>query len=354
VSTYVVPFDDAAACDVATSGGKAARLADLSRSGVRVPPGFVVRADAWRDFLAEGDREREITGVLERLGPSPRPEEIERAGQEIRGTLAVESPPERLREDVERAYLALAERLGEENPAVAVRSSATLEDAEAASFAGQFDSYLWISGPEAVLRTVLECWAGMFTPTGIAYAARHGTPALTNGMAVAVQVMVHARASGVMFTLDPASGDPSIIAIEGSWGLGSAVVGGEVTPDQYTVAKPTMSIQDRQIREKTVRHVPRPDGGTGSEPVPDELRTAPCLSDAEVLELARLGQRLETLYGAPQDIEWSVDERLELPDSVAVLQCRPETVWSVRRRTPLRDPKAGALGWITDTLTKGA
>jgi pyruvate,water dikinase len=354
VTPYVVSLDAAEACDVAVAGGKGARLAELIGAGVQVPPGFVVRAEAWRDYLASGDREERLGRVLTGLGPSPPAATLDAAAHELRDIVGRQPPPDAVRDDVATAYAALGGRLGEDDPAVAVRSSATLEDAEGASFAGQFETFLWVRGADAVLRALVLCWAGLFSPTGIAYGARRGAPALANGMAVVVQAMVRPRASGVMFTLDPGSGDPSIVAIEASWGLGSAVVGGEVTPDSYVVSKPTLAIQERRVRAKAVRHVVLPEGGTCSEPVPDELRSKPCLSDPEVLELARVGRRLESLFGAPQDIEWSVDERLELPDSIAVLQCRPETVWSTRRRTPVRDPAAGALGWITDTLTKGA
>jgi pyruvate, water dikinase len=130
-------------------------------------------------------------------------------------------------------------------PAVAVRSSASLEDAPLDSFAGQFETRLWVRGSRAVLESIQLCWASLFTASGLAYTARRGLGAIDDAMAVAVQKMVHARASGVMFTLDPTNGDPSLISIEGSWGLGSAVVGGEVTPDQFVVSKPTLTVQRR-------------------------------------------------------------------------------------------------------------
>jgi len=332
----IVEFDDPAACDVAQAGGKAARLADMVQAGLPVPPGFAVSAGAWRTFLA-------TTGLA---GSPP---------AELRELVADAPLPTEIEEPVRAAYARLAERLGVVDPPVAVRSSATVEDAAADSFAGQYETYLWVSGADAVLRAIQRCWAGLFSPAGLAYAEHAGIRVRDNAMAVAVQGMVQARCAGVMFTLDPATGDPSVICLEAAWGLGSAVVGGEVTPDGYTVSKPSMAIRTRRLQAKHIRHVADlTAGGVRVEPVPEALREGACLSDEEVLELARLGRRIERHYGAAQDIEWAIDERLEFPDSVLLLQSRPETVWSRRRGEAVLDPAAGALGWIAATLRKGA
>jgi hypothetical protein len=181
-------------------------------------------------------------------------------------------------------------------------------------------------------------------------------PLTAGEMGVVVQSMVRAKASGVMFTCDPNSGDPSVVCIEGSWGLGSAVVGGEVTPDQFIVAKPTMSISDRQVRRKESQHVPASGGGGGVavEPIADDLAERPCLEENEIIELANIGRDLERTYDSPQDVEWSVDERFDFPDSVFVLQCRPETAASRQKREPVHEPGGKPTGWIAKTLSKGA
>jgi pyruvate,water dikinase len=355
VSVYVVAFGEPAAREVTNAGGKAARLAQLTEAGLPVPPGFAVCADACRTFLSVAERQDRLAAVLAGLGEHARPDELAEAAQQLR-ELVIDAPaPAALEQAVAAAYRRLAEQLGVADPPVAVRSSATVEDAAADSFAGQYETFLWLSGLEAITDAIQRCWAGLFNASSIAYAAHSGLGVLDGAMAVAVQSMVEARSAGVMFTLDPATGDPSVISIEAGWGLGSAVVGGEVTPDGYVVAKPSMSISERRLHAKDIRHVAdRTAGGIRIEPVPEDLRERACLSDDEVLELAALGRRVERLYGAPQDIEWAIDERLPFPECVLLLQARPETAWSRRRGRPVLDPAAGALEWITETLRKGA
>jgi pyruvate, water dikinase len=349
---YVLSLAAPGACDPVRAGGKAARLAEMVQAGVRVPPGFVVSSDAWRELVWTGECRRRVEQALGQLSSSSRAGDLEDAARELRSVILEQPFPTELDAGVIAAYAQLSDDDLEE-PAVAVRSSATLEDADLDSFAGQFETRLWVRGSRALLASIQDCWASMFSASGLGYAAHFGLAAVDDAMAVAVQKMVHARASGVMFTLDPKTGDPSVISIEGSWGLGSAVVGGEVTPDHFVVSKPTMAVSG-QVRRKDVRHVPAGDSGIREEEVPVGLREVPCLSDEEAVELARIGRQLERHYGGPQDIEWSVDERLPFPENVLVVQCRPETVWSRRRREPALDPSAGTLGWITQTLKRGA
>jgi pyruvate,water dikinase len=158
-------------------------------------------------------------------------------------------------------------------------------------------------------------------------------------MAVVVQRMVDARCAGVMFTRSPTSGDRSVIVIEGAWGLGSAVVSGEVTPDRFVVGKITGEISVREIRDKHVRHVPMAGGGTMEEETPAALREVPCLTDAELQQLREVGRRIEKHYGRPQDIEWAIDRE----DRLRILQSRPETVWSAKDAAPVAAAKDNPL-----------
>jgi phosphoenolpyruvate synthase/pyruvate phosphate dikinase len=208
---------------------------------------------------------------------------------------------------------------------VAVRSSAVAEDATDASFAGMQSTYLYVRGGDAVLAAVRRCWASYFNDEALAYRARHGGAA---GMSVAVQVMVDARAAGVLFTLNPVSGDRSSIAIEASYGLGASVVGGEVTPDSYLYSKVTREQLRMQLGTKEVECVPAEAGGTMLRPVPEELRSRPCLDEAELLSLVELGRSVERHYGRPQDLEWAIDRPT---GKLYLLQARPETVWTPRR-----------------------
>jgi pyruvate,water dikinase len=295
--------------DRATVGGKGASLGELDRIGVRVPPGFVVTTDAYRDAVA-----------AVRL-------------------------PERVREAVLAAYA----ELGADAP-VAVRSSATAEDSADASFAGVQDTYLWVRGAESVLDHVRRCWASLHSVESVAYRQHRGLTEDGLAMGVVVQRMVDARCAGVMFTRSPLTGDRSVVAIEAAWGLGSALVGGDVTPDRFVVNKVTGEIVQRSVSTKERRHRMDPSGtGVLDDAVPADLRDAPCLTDADVRALVTLARRIEDHYGAPQDIEWAIEN-----DGLYVLQSRPETVWARRDVAPVAAPRARAFDHVFDLLGRSA
>jgi pyruvate,water dikinase len=190
-----------------------------------------------------------------------------------------------------------------------------------------------------VERQVRACWASLYSVPSIAYRRKQGLPEAGVAMAVVVQRMVDARCAGVMFTRSPTSGDRSVIVIEGAWGLGSAVVSGEVTPDRFVLGKITGEITVREIRDKHVRHVPLAGGGTAEQDTPAELREIPCLSDAQLQQLRETGRRIEKHYGRPQDIEWAFDQE----GALRILQSRPETVWSAREAAPVVAAKDNPL-----------
>ena len=248
---------------------------------------------------------------------------------------------------VAEAYAELGRQVGRDDPPVAVRSSAIAEDMPDASFAGVQDTYLWICGLEAVLDGIRRCWASFHNPEAVAYREAHGIT--RGGMSVAVQYMVDARVAGVMFTLNPVSGDRSSIAIDASYGLGVSVVGGEVTPDSFLVSKVTREIVRSQIGAKAIEVVADPAAATTVQrDVPEELRAQPCLSDEEIGRLAEIGRRIEAHYAHPQDVEWAIDRQL---GELFILQSRPETVWS---RKPRATPAAGgAMAMITAAMTGG-
>jgi pyruvate,water dikinase len=325
-------------------GGKGASLGELTGAGIAVPPGCVVTTAAFTRSL----RALDPTGALRR--------EVEAldAGDHDRIT-AVSAA---MRARVEAAPLppdvcdAIAAGLAALAPApVAVRSSATSEDSAEASFAGLQDTYLWIRGADAVVEHVRRCWASLYSVESVTYRRRLGLPEDGLAMGVVIQQMVDARSAGVMFTRSPSTGDRSVVTIESSWGLGSAVVGGEVTPDCYVVSKVTGDVTTRTIATKTWRH--RPEGeGTGivAEEVPAELQTRPSVSEQEARDLVALGRRIERHYGCPQDIEWAVDA----DGVIAILQSRPETVWASRDATPVAAPKAKAFDHVLALLGRGA
>jgi rifampicin phosphotransferase len=297
-------------CDAGSGplvGGKAVGLGHLVRLGLRVPPGFAVTTAAYREALAGGGR---LT-----------------VGERLAGELAA-------------AYRRLG---GDGQVPVAVRSSATAEDTAEASFAGEHDTYLWVRGAETVAEHVTRCWASLFTSRAVAYRARLGIPDDEPAMGVVVQAMVPAEAAGVLLTLDPLNGDPSQVTIEAAYGLGTAVVEGEVTPDRFAVDKVTMELRSRTVGEKAFADRFDPAAGrVVREEVPADLRARPCLEDAEVLELAGLGKRIEQALGAPQDVEWAAGPG---PGGrqLWLLQARPETVWSRRPRQAVGPPGTSAM-----------
>jgi pyruvate,water dikinase len=245
--------------------------------------------------------------------------------------------PGPVRDEVARAYADLGDQA-----AVAVRSSAVGEDSAEATFAGQQDTYLWARGIDAVCEAVQKCWASLHNPEAIAYRERFNIA--NPAMGVTIQLMVDAAISGVMFTCNPVSGDRSMVAINASWGLGVAVVGGEVTPDDYLVSKVTGEIVRETISDKHVEYIAGDDGPRRVE-VEDERRRQACLADLE--ELLALGRRIEKHFGAPQDIEWAIDRGGEL----YVLQSRPVTALA-KKEPPA--PATSAMSMIFNKFGAGS
>jgi pyruvate,water dikinase len=321
-------FADIGLSDRPTVGGKGGSLGELTRAGIPVPPGFVVRTAAFERFLSALENEAPIRPKVEALA-SDQLDEITALSEHVRARL--ENAP--LPEDVNQELIAAHGELcgsGSASP-VAVRSSATAEDAEDASFAGLQDTYLWVKDAQATLKYLRSCWASLYSVPSIAYRRKQGLPESGVAMAVVIQRMVDARTAGVMFTRSPLTGDRSVVTIEGAWGLGSSVVSGEVTPDRFVIAKITGEISVRAISDKHIRHLPAPHGGVLESETPQDIRQTPCLSDAEILALRDIARRVERHYGRPQDIEWAVDQSGE----ILLLQSRPETVWSSKERAPV-------------------
>lgn len=325
--TYVVPLEACGTHLVEAVGGKAVGLAALLREDLRVPPGFAVSTHAYRELVGEAGLDREIQGLL---AAADSLESRAAASRRIGDLFEELEPRAAFVDELARAY----EELGEGTPVpVAVRSSAISEDAGDASFAGEHETYLWIRGAGAVTRSVLRCWASLFTPQALTYFDRVGVLPWETAMGVVVQRMVPAEAAGVMMTLDPITGDRSQISIEGAFGLGAAVVGGEVTPDRFSVDKVTLELRSQTISAKHVAYRFDPARGeTGLVDVPVEEQSLPCLAESEVVAIASLGKRVERALGAPQDIEWAVGPGPFGQREVFLLQTRPETVRSRERR----------------------
>jgi len=310
---YVLPLDDPLAV-LETVGGKGASLARLIAAGFPVPGGFHVATAAYDRFVAENGLQPRILEILEAVDVS-QPDTLESASHAIHELfLQAQMPPE-IAAAIARAYYALPG----EHPLVAVRSSATAEDLPELSFAGQQETFLNIHGVEAVQEAVKRCWASLWTARAIGYRERYDINQDLVSLAVVVQRLVPAEAAGILFTANPINGQRRQVMISAAWGLGEAIVGGLVTPDTLVVDKSNSAVIRREIADKQVMTVLL-ESHTAERPVPEDLRQAPVLDDAQAAELVRLGVQIEALYGLPMDIEWAW-----LDGEFAILQARPIT-----------------------------
>jgi pyruvate,water dikinase len=337
----IVWFRDCDASSVPEVGGKCASLGELMRAGMNVPPGFAVTTAAHRRFLEEHDLRRREQELLDGIDYE-RTSAVAVASSKLRALVEECALPVDVEDEVRSAYDSMGA-----GP-VAVRSSAIAEDMSTASFAGQLQTYLWIEGADAVIEHVRRCWSGFFTPEALSYRKNLGIAEEEALMSVGVQRMVHARSAGVMFTLNPINGDPSKIAIESTWGLGEALVAGEVNPDRFLVDKVTLDVLERTIGEKEIEYRLE-DGKVSAHPVQDERRTTASISEIETVALARLGKEIERHYGRPEDIEWVIDGDT---GELFVLQARAETVWSRRERPSLVEKKGSAIEYVLADLLK--
>jgi pyruvate, water dikinase len=337
--------------DVDLVGGKNASLGEMIRElsplGIRVPDGFAVTAEAYREFLQAADLQEPIRNLLSGLDRHDVQDLVDRSAR-IRKLILSSDLPDEIADEAAQAYAELSARYRVAGADVAVRSSATAEDLPGASFAGQQDTYLNIQGTEAVLDGIRRCFASLFTARAMGYRADMGFDHAQVALSVGVQKMVRSdlAASGVIFTLDPESGHRGVVLVTSSYGLGEAVVQGQVVPDQFYVHKPTLRAGFKSLVWRTVGSKERrmvygasPGQLVALEPVPEEMRARSSVTDEEVLQLARWAVRIEEHYSArrgtdsPMDIEWGKDGQT---GELFVLQARPETVHSNRRTKALR------------------
>lgn len=299
-----------------TVGGKGANLGEMLSFSIPVPPGFVVTTDGFRRFLDEAGVAKEIFATLSTLNVDDN-KMLQDASERIRKSIMAAKMPTALRADIVKAYKDLVK--GERDGLVAVRSSATAEDLPEASFAGQQDTYLNVTGDDDVVQNVQKCFASLYTPRAVFYRVKHAFPHEKVAIAVVVQKMVDAEKAGVMFTKHPTRGDDTVI-VEAAWGLGEGVVSGNVSPDNYELT-PEGSLVRTRVARKETRYVRSAKGGTSAEPVPKDLAEKRVLSDEELKALARVGQTIERHYGTPQDVEFAFGHDKNL----YVLQTRPIT-----------------------------
>ncbi|MEW6068258.1 MAG: phosphoenolpyruvate synthase [Nitrospirota bacterium] len=318
---FVIWFKDLGKEDIPRVGGKCANLGELSgKIGVPVPQGFAVSASTYRFFIEDTGADKRIEELLSGLDVDNM-ESLQSVSMQIRKIIEELPVPQKMEKAIFKAYDKLCEQTGKKNVAVAVRSSATAEDLPGASFAGQQDTFLNINR-ENLLYSVKRCWSSLFTPRAIVYRKEKGFSHKEVLISVAVQEMVFSQASGVMFTIEPVSGAKDRVVINASWGLGEAIVSGQITPDEYAVEKKTLQILDKRVSKKDRQIVSDKRGSTKWVAVQQKLQEQPSVTDETIIRLAKYGIQIENHYGVPQDIEWAVDE----DGRIFILQARPETV----------------------------
>ncbi|OHW63197.1 phosphoenolpyruvate synthase [Andreesenia angusta] len=323
---YIKWFNEIDKEDIPLVGGKGANLGELTIKGVDVPPGFCVTATAYSDFIEKSDLQKEIIEVLDGLDVEDSVQLQERSAA-IRALIIRKDMPSDIEQEIIEAYEEFNKRVKTPDAQVAIRSSATAEDLPEASFAGQQDTYLHISGIDEVKSHIKRCWASLWTARAIYYREHQNFVHTEVALSVVVQKMVNSKIAGVMFTANPMNSSSNEIMINASWGLGEAVVSGIVTPDDFIIDKTTKAIIEKTIADKNTIVVKNTDGvGTKEMEVAEvlgaEYVTKQCLNDLEISKLANYGMKIEELYKSPQDIEWALDSDTE---ELYILQSRPIT-----------------------------
>ena len=315
---YVQKFEDLNKSDIGIAGGKGANLGELTQAGIPVPPGFVVTAETYQKFMEDSGINDKVLDILDQIDINDT-KALQAAAEEIK-SIIIETPiPDDMVMFIKEAYNQLCQRVGEDDTDVAIRSSATAEDLPEASFAGQQDTFLHVSGDEEVIEYIRKCWASLFEARAIFYREENDFEHSKVLIAVVVQKMAIADKAGVMFTVNPSTGE-EIALIEGSWGLGEAVVSGDVTPDNYQVDKANNEIINVTISDKKVMYTNDESGTSVKVNVPENLRMERVLSDEELIELTEMGKRVQAHYGEPMDTEWAFER-----DNLFLLQARPIT-----------------------------
>ncbi len=313
----VVWFSDVSKDDIPLVGGKGANLGEMTNAGIPVPPGFIVTADAYFDFIEQSGLRDEIKAILSPVNVQDS-RKLQEAAELVQQLILQADVPADTAAAVKQAYQQMDDGL------VAVRSSATAEDLPEASFAGQQATFLNVEGPEAVVRNLRRCWASLFEARAIFYRAEQGFDHFQVGIAVPVQRMVQSEAAGVMFTVEPNTSDRSKITIEAVLGLGEMIVSGDVTPDHYLIDKETMNIVVKEIKGQEWMLV-KGDRSKGQprnvkiDLTPQQKATQK-ITDEEILLLAGIGKKLEEHYGAAQDVEWAREK-----GKIYIVQTRPVT-----------------------------
>ncbi|MCK4830447.1 phosphoenolpyruvate synthase, partial [bacterium] len=291
--------------DIPKVGGKGANLGEMSKHDLPVPEAFIVTADAFWYFVKEAKIKDKVFEILSELDVD-NDTNLKHCSTSVRKLFTNSEIPLDLETDIVNAYKQISEKAGKKEEFVAVRSSAAAEDLPEASFAGQQETVLDVHTVRDLLSRVKDCWSSLYTPRAIFYREKQGFPHEKVALAVVVQRMVHSEVSGVMFTSDPITGDPTIL-IEAGYGLGEAIVGGEITPDTYYVEQKGLKIINKIIQKQTWMYTKDKNGDPVKADVDTRHQELQKLPDEYIVKVAELGYKIEEYYGAPMDVEWCVE-----------------------------------------------
>ncbi len=341
----VLWFDQLHRKDVNLVGGKSSSLGEMTSSmDVPVPYGFATTASAYREFMDKTGLKSKVNELLAEIKDYEDSDELHNTCSKIRQIIVEAEMPDDIERDIKLAYAQLSDKMGQKDPFVAIRSSATAEDLPDASFAGQQESYLNITGADNVVKCVQKCYASLFTDRATYYRHKQNFPADKVALSAAIQMMVFSKASGIMFSVNVANGNDKQIVLDTIYGLGEYIVLGKVTPDHFVIDKESLDIVDRNIVNKPIMLVRKEDGGTDEQPVPDDIADQQVLTDDQVKELAGYAKKIEQHYGCYMDMEFALDKNT---NKLWIVQARPETVWSRRNKKHQSEEGASSLGNAT-------
>jgi pyruvate,water dikinase len=318
--TWILWFDKIGQEHNDQVGKKCANLGEMTKIGLRVPMGFALSLEAYKDFMSHSGSAEEIKAYLSKAGHDfEKIQDLNEASLKLRGIVESKELPSEMREQILSHYRDLCEKCGRQDVAVSTRS------AGAASHPGQYETHLNVMGESNLIENIKKVWSSTFNALSLSARHRAGVALESDPIGVAVLKMVNARAAGVLFTADPNSGDRSRMIIEANWGLGESVVGGEAMPDVYILEKEGLEVIEKKLGSKE-KFITMKDLGVSEEETPSEKKEVFCLAEDEAKEIARLGKILEDHYGVPQDTEWAIDEDYGFPENVILLQTRSEII----------------------------
>lgn len=325
-NNYILWFKNIGKDDILKVGGKGANLGEMVQMGIPVPPGFVVSVSAYFEFFSKAGIKDKIEDIL-KLTNVQNPVELQQSSQKIQQIIKNSPIPPKIANQIMRAYLKLGSRWGLKHSLVAVRSSATAEDLPDASFAGQQETYLNVKGEANVVNKTRDCWASLFTPRAIFYREEKKFDHFSIGIAVPIQKMIQSDVSGVMFTINPVTNNNKELVIEAVWGLGETIVQGKVTPDHYLVNKENMKILKREVVQQTIQMTKAKNNKVMTR-VPKDLQKIQKLNSLQIVDLAKMGVKIQDHYFHPQDIEWAMEKGV-----MYIVQTRPVTTIKTGRQT---------------------